>query len=94
MLALFIHPFVLCIILHFIARDTSEYYSFFRVLLIVFSVSLVSAILYLKISPIALLAFPALLIFALMRFCYVSFVRSLLATVLFSGYLIAWERIF
>jgi hypothetical protein len=89
MLGFFIAPAILWIILFVIARhrgDTS-YSTLFFVSLGISVVSLISAI-YLPQWSLVITAVVCVL--TIQKFCYIGWLRSIIATVLYLGWMIIW----
>jgi hypothetical protein len=94
MLGFFIAPAILWVILFFIARhqgDTSYSTLFF----VSMGVTIVSVVSFILIPPYGgLIITPIVCVLAIQKFCYVGWVRSIIATVLYMGWMIAWPILF
>ena len=93
MIGFFLDPAALWLILFLIARhqgDTS-YSTLFYVSLGITIVSVVSCI---YVPQFALLVIPIVCVLAIQKFCYIGWLRSIVATVLYMVWLIVWPMLF
>ena len=90
MIGLVLHPGVLIVIMWLVARHNAEL-NFLTAFLVIFGVSVCSALLG-TLHPIAgLVGFIVLLPLALIRFCYLGLKQAFVVTGLFAGWLLAYE---
>ncbi len=89
----FLAPAILWVILFLVGRhqgDTS-YSTLFFVSLGVTIVSLVSAI---YVPQLTIIITPVVCVFAIQKFCYIGWFRSIIATVLYMAWMIIWPFLF
>ena len=93
MLGFFIAPAFLWLILFFVARDQGDtsYSTLFFVSLGISVVALVSSI---YIPQFAIIVVPIVCVLAIHKFCYIGWLRSIIATVLYMVFLTAWSVLF
>ncbi len=93
MIGFFLCPAILWLILFFVARNQGDtsYSTLFYVSLGVTIVSLVSSI---YIPQFAIIITPVVCIFAIKKFCYIGWLRSIIATVLYMAWMVAWPILF
>ena len=89
----FLAPALLWVILFFIARHRGEcsYSTLFYVSIGVFIVELLSSI---YLPPYTLAITAVVCVLAIQKFCYVGWLRAVLATILYLGGSIAWSLLF
>jgi hypothetical protein len=89
----FLAPAILWIILFFIARNSGErsYSTLFFVSLGITIVAFVSSI---YIPQFSLVITPVVCVLVIQKFCYIGWLRSIVATVLYMAWMIAWPILF
>lgn len=89
MLALVINPLIIMFLLWLLARDEADL-SYVNILLVTVALTIIALLIGFQYRFWGLFAYIALLPFALTRFCYVSFAKASIVTVLFLG----WQLLF
>lgn len=89
MLGLVINPLIIMFLLWLFARDEAEL-SYVNILLVTIALTMIALLIGFQYRFGGLLAYIALLPFALTRFCYVSLAKASIVTVLFLG----WQLLF
>jgi len=92
-LGVFIHPAVLWLILFVIARHSADR-SYLNLFFISLGVCFLSFILTLLNPYLFFAAAPIACLFALHRFCDLDWLRSVVAAILFTVWLIVWPILF
>jgi uncharacterized membrane protein len=89
----FLAPAILWIILFIIARNHGDrsYLTLFYVSLGVTVISWVSAI---CIPHFTIIVVPIVCVLAIQKFCYIGWFRSIIATILYTVWLIVWPILF
>ena len=89
----FLAPAILWLILFFIARNAGErsYSTLFFVSLGITIVAFVSSI---YIPQFAIIVVPIVCVLVIQKFCYIGWLRSIIATVLYMAWMIAWPILF
>ncbi len=94
MIALVLHPLVLCAILYLVSRGTAEA-DFPRVFFLSLGIGLASSLLGLVLGEtlgvLTVIPVLAIAVFALMKYCYVTLNQALLTVAVFFGYLVAFQ---
>jgi hypothetical protein len=93
MLGFFLYPAILWLVLFFVARhDANRSYStLFFVSLGITIVAFVSSI---YIPQFTIIVTPIICVLALKQFCYMGWLRAIIATILFLGWMIIWPILF
>jgi hypothetical protein len=86
--ALFIDPLVLMVTLWAVARHNAEY-SYPTLLLISIGLAIVGIVLSFLIGLFAVIPLFGLMLWVLMRFCYVTLTQALIVTAIFIAFKIA-----
>ena len=90
---LFAYPASLWLILYFVARRDADrsYSTLFYVTLGVVLVAYATAIYF---PPFVLIVTPIVCVLVLRRFCYMGWLRAIIATILFVAWMCIWPTIF
>jgi hypothetical protein len=89
MLALVINPLIIMFLLWMFARHEAEL-SYINILLVTLGLTMLALLIGFQYRFMGLVVYIALLPMALTRFCYVSFLKASIVTVLFLG----WQLLF
>jgi hypothetical protein len=93
MFTFFINPAILWLILFFVARkqgDTS-YSTLFYVSL---GITILAFVLALYVPQFAIFILPVVCVLAVKRFCYIGWLRAIIATILFMVWVMLWPVLF
>ena len=93
MFTFFINPAVLWVILFLVARKQGDT-SYLTLFYVSMGITILAFVLALYVRPYAIYILPVVCVLAIQKFCYVGWLRSIVASVLFMAWVILWPVIF
>lgn len=93
MLGFFIAPAFLWLILFLIARHQGER-SYSTLFFVSLGITLVAFVCDIYIPQFAIIIVPIVCVLAIQKFCYIGWIRSIIATILYVGWMIVWPILF
>jgi len=93
MIGLFLNPVILWLILFIVARHDAER-SYSTLFFVSLGISVVALITTIYVGQFAIIISPIVCVLALKQFCNLGWLRAMLATILFVGWMITWPILF
>ena len=93
MITFFINPAVLWVILFLVARKQGDT-SYLTLFYVSMGITILAFVLALYLPQFAIFILPVACVLAIQKFCYIGWLRSIVATILFMVWVILWPVIF
>ena len=90
---LFLAPAILWLILFFVARNQGDT-SYSTLFFVSLGITVISVVASIYIPQFAIIVIPIVCVFAIQKFCYIGWLRSIIATVLYMVFLAVWSILF